>query len=157
MTLILYATKYGAAREAAQRLSDQLGGAAIHDLKAGSVPGLEDFDTVILGSAIYAGSIRKEARTFLAAQKFELAQKRLGFYLCGISKDERTYLKDNFPKELLEKAVATGLFGGKFDPEKANGLERLIMKAVAKQAGFIDTLDDEKIKQFANLFVEGGR
>ncbi|MCL2842540.1 MAG: flavodoxin domain-containing protein [Oscillospiraceae bacterium] len=149
MTIILYATKYGTAREVAERLSGYLDDTVTHDLKAGAVPDLAEFDTVILGSAVYAGSIRKEARAFLAAHKTELAEKRLGFYLCGISKEEQTYFKDNFPKELLEQATATDLFGGKFDPQKANGLERLIMKAVAKQSGCIDTIDDAKVKQFA--------
>ena len=155
-TIIFYATKYGAAREAAERLSGYIDDVVVHDLQAGHLPDLAGFDTVILGSAIYAGSIRKEAKAFLAAHKSELMQKRLGFYLCGISKEEeQVCFEKNFPKELLQKATATSLFGGIFDPKKANMAERLIMKAAAKQSGYVDTIDNEKIKQFATLIAKG--
>ena len=40
--------------------------------------------------------------------------------------------------------------GGIFDPKKAGFVARLIMKAVTKQSGFVDTIDNGKIEQFTD-------
>jgi len=149
-TLILYATKYGATRKIAEDIADGMGGAVLHDLKQGSIPALAGFDCVIIGSSLYAGSIRKEAKTFLAQNAEQLSGKKLGLFLSGMAKGEvEKAFTDNFPADLLQKAKETSFLGGIFDPQKAGGLERLIMKAVTKQSGYVSTIDEEKIKQFA--------
>ena len=79
-TLILYATKYGAAREAAQRIAKHMNGAVLHDLKQKNVPALADFDCVIIGSSIYVGAIRKEAKTFLTQNADDLQKKNWVFF-----------------------------------------------------------------------------
>ena len=63
-TLILYATKYGAAYEIARRIAERIDGAVIHNLKQDGMPPLEEFDCVIAGSSVYVGMIRKEAKAF---------------------------------------------------------------------------------------------
>jgi len=151
-TLILYATKHGAAREIAEGIADSMGGAVLHDLKQGGVPALAGFDCVIIGSSLYAGSIRKEAKTFLAQNTDQLGGKKLGLFLSGMAQsDEKKYFTDNFPADLLQQAKAASFLGGIFDPQKANAMERLIMKAVTKQSGYTSTIDAEKIQQFARL------
>jgi len=153
-TLILYATKYGATREIAGRIADKLGGAVLYDLKQDDVPALGDFDCVIIGSSLYAGSIRKEAKAFLAKHPKQLHGKKFGLFLSGMAKsDERKYFKDNFPADILQGVTATCFAGGIFDPQKANGMERLIMKAVTKQSGYVDAIDDGAISQFAALMT----
>ena len=151
-TLILYATKYGATREIAERIAKEIGGAVIHDLKQGPRHDLADFDCVIIGSSLYAGSIRKEAKTFLAQHGGQLQGKTIGLFLSGASKGEaEKCFADNFPADLRQRARGTAFLGGIFDPQKAGGMERFIMKLVTKQAGYTDTIDDEKIRQFAAL------
>ena len=151
-TLILYATKHGAAREIAEHIADSMDGAILHDLKQEGIPALAAFDCVIIGSSLYAGSIRKEAKVFLSQNAEQLKGKKLGFFLSGMAKGEATKaFTDNFPADLLQKAKAASLLGGIFDPKKANAMERLIMKAVTKQSGYVSTIDEEKIKQFAAL------
>jgi len=154
-TIILYATKYGAAQEIAGRIADGIkNGAAdetcvIQKLEK-TFPSLEDFDRVILGSSVYAGSIRKEAKKFLAKNEGILQDKILGLFLSGIGTDEKdTYFKSNFSENLLRKAKAKSFLGGVFDPKKANFIERCIIKAVAKQSARIDTINDKKIGKFA--------
>ena len=151
-TLILYATKYGATCKIAESIADSMGGAVLHDLKQGGIPALAGFDCVIIGSSLYAGSIRKEAKVFLAQNADQLSGKRLGLFLSGLAKsDEQKYFRDNFPADLLEKAKAACFLDGIFDPKKAGAVERLIMKAVTKQSGYVSTIDEAKIKQFAAL------
>ena len=150
--LILYATKYGAAREIAQRISACLDGAAVHDLKQGEIPALAGFDCVIMGSSLYAGSIRKEAKVFLTQHAAQLRDKKVGLFLSGMAPgDAEKYFADNFPADILQAAKAAELLGGIFDPQKAGRMERIIMKAVTKQSGYTNTVSDERIKRFAEL------
>ncbi|MCL2368697.1 MAG: flavodoxin domain-containing protein [Oscillospiraceae bacterium] len=151
-TLILYATKYGATQEIAARLAQRIDGAVLHNLKEGGLPALADFDRVIIGSSLYAGSIRKEAKAFLTQNANAFQGRQIGLFLSGMSKGEaKKAFTDNFPPALLQAAKATDLLGGRFDPQKAKAPERLIMKLVTKTSGYVDTLDDEKIKQFADV------
>ena len=149
-TLILYATKYGAAREIARRIAERTGDAVTHDLKQDGIPDLAGFGRVIIGSSVYAGMIRKEAKAFLAQNAAALSGKTLGLFLCGLDgSKEKEYFNANFPADILRAAKAASFLGGIFDPEKAGVFGRLVMKAVSKQAEYIDKIDDGKIARFA--------
>lgn len=151
-TLILYATKHGAAAEIAKRIAEKIDGAVIHDLKQNNIPDLAGFDCVIVGSSVYAGMFRKEAKAFLSQNTEVLRQKKLGLFLSGMSSgEEQKIFADNVPKDLLESARTTVMPGGIFDPKKAGFIARLIMKAVTKQSGYVDTIDNGKIKDFAEV------
>jgi len=70
-------------------------------------------------------------------------------FISGMSSGEQQKMfDDNVPKDLIESAKATVMPGGIFDPKKAGFIARLIMKAVTKQSGYIDTIDNGKIKDF---------
>ena len=148
-TIILYASKRGAAAEIARRVAEKIGGAALHDLKKGGVPSIGEFDCVIVGGSLYVGMIRKEAKAFVARNADALRGKKLGLFLSGLEADkEKEYFDANFPADILRAAKAAGFLGGIFDPQKAGFVERLVMKAVAKQSAYVNTIDDSKIDQF---------
>lgn len=99
-TLILYATKYGAAEKIAKHIAERLGHAVLHDLKQNDTPALSEFDTIIIGSSIYAGMIRKEAKAFLLKNADILREKKIGIFLSSMNIDEdkgKTYFETNFP------------------------------------------------------------
>ena len=147
-TIILYATKHGAAAEIAQRIANKIDGAVIHNLKQ-DIPSLADFDCIIIGSSVYAGMIRKEAKKLLRKNENTLQEKKLGLFLCGIGAGgEKEYFEKNFPSELLQKAKASSFLGGIFDPQKAGVIERFIIKIVTKKTRYINTIDDDKIEPF---------
>jgi len=149
-TIILYATKYGAAAEIARRIAAQIDDAVTFNLKQAGVPALNDFECVIVGSSVYAGMFRKEAKTFLAENADELCKKKLGLFISGMSEsDGDEAFKANVPGEVLQAAVAASALGGVFDPSRANFFERLIMKAVTKQSGYVSNISEGKIKEFA--------
>ena len=150
-TLIVYASKYGAAGEAAKRIANRLDGADVRDLKGDEIPSLADYDCIVAGSAIYAGQVRKELKAFLAQHEAGLlkGKGKLGLFVCGLEQAEAdNVFKNNFSAEVLQTAQATAFLGGRFDPKKANAAERFIMKAIAKKAEYVDTLDDEAIRCF---------
>jgi len=148
-TLILYATKHGAAEDIAKRIAAQIGDADLYNLKQENIPQLGDYDCVIVGSSVYAGAFRKEAKAFLARNADQLCEKKLGLFICAMSENnEDEVLKANVPEEVVKAATAARTLGGAFDPKKGNFFERLIMKAVTKQSGSISTISDEKISKF---------
>ncbi|MCL2759305.1 MAG: flavodoxin domain-containing protein [Treponema sp.] len=148
-TIILYATKHGAAGEIAQRIAEKIDGAVVHDLKQ-ALPSLADFDCIIVGGSIYAGSIRKEAKTFLTKNAEILKEKKLGLFLCGLdSSGKAAYFEKNIPADILQTAKAKSFLGGIFDPKKTGAMERFIIKIVTKQSCYMSTIKDEKIVKFA--------
>ncbi|MDR2572313.1 MAG: flavodoxin domain-containing protein [Oscillospiraceae bacterium] len=150
-TIILYATKYGATAEIAMRLAEKIGDAVVQDLKL-PIPELTEYDCIIIGSSVYTGMFHKEAKTFLLSNTEKLKNKKIGLYASGMSKSEADKVfADNIPTELLQSANTAMLLGGIFDPKKANFIERLIMKVVTKQSGYIEALDNEKITTFSEV------
>ena len=149
-TLILYATKYGAAAEIAKRIAAHLDNADIVDIKLGDIPKLDEYDCVIIGSSVYAGSFRKEAKNFITQNADALCKKKLGLFVSAMGEDnEDEIFKNNVPDEVLNAATAKSALGGAFNPKKANFFERLIMKAVTKQSDAVNKINDEKISKFA--------
>jgi menaquinone-dependent protoporphyrinogen oxidase len=148
-TIIIYATKYGAAKEIAQRIADKIEGAIIHNMKQDGIPDLAGFDCIIIGSSVYAGKIRKEAKAFLSNNTDVLRQKKLGLFICGLDvSQEKANFDTNFSPDILKMAKAASFLGGIFDPKKAGLIERLIIKAVTKQSGYLNNIIDGKIEQF---------
>jgi len=82
-TLIVYATKYGATKQIAEQLAEYLGGADLVDVGKGETASLTEYDCVVLGSPLTAGSIRKEVKAFAQQHAGELGGKRLGLFVSG--------------------------------------------------------------------------
>ena len=153
-TLIIYATKYGATEKIAQSIANHLNNADLHDINSSGTVSLDDYDCIILGSPLTAGQIRKEIKSFAAEYSTQLQSKRLGIFLSALQVDGETeYFKQNFSEELIDNAAAKACLGGIFDPEKCGFFARKIIKAVAKLDTYTTTVDEEKIKLFAQNLV----
>jgi len=152
-TLILYASKYGAAKEIAQRIAKKIEGALVCDIKQKNLPALSDFDCVIIGSSVYAGSLRSEAKAYAATYAGELSKKNLGLFISGFTEDD-SYFAKNYPASLVQSAKPKGFFGGIYDPKKANWFERFIVKIVAKESEYTDRIDNSKIEAFVEALMK---
>jgi len=152
-TLILYASKYGTTGEIARKLAQKLGNATVHDLKAGNAPALANFDCVIVGSSVYAGRLRKEARAYVAKNAGELSKKTLGLFVSSLDVNINFFNK-NYPIGFPNVAKTKGFLGGAFDPQKGNAAERLVIKYITRQSGFVTTVDEDAIEQFVAAIKE---
>lgn len=137
-TLIIYATTYGYAKECADKVKELIqGGVTVFDIKNGQVPSLDDFDTVVLGGSIYMGQIHKKIKAYCVANLNQLLQKRVALYICcGLPENFEETIKNCFPKELLEHAIAKECFGGELRIEKMNLAHKMIaglMQRASKQ------------------------
>lgn len=151
-TLIVYASKYGFTEKCAHLLADQLTDQIeFLYLNHGSAKNLKNYDTIVIGSPIYMGKIRKEAAVFCNEHLEILKNKRLGLFICGMQ-EENAILDDlwnSFPTELIKKAAISAHFGGEYNFEKLKGLDRFIVKKIAKTSSSVSNIKEGTITEFA--------
>lgn len=143
--LVTYGTKYGATAEIAGRIGEVLkkAGFAVDVLSAERVADVSPYDAVVLGSAVYAGSWRKEAAKLLTTQANALAERPVWLFSSG-----PTGVGD--PVELLNgwripdalrpiaeriKVRDVAVFHGVIDMQKLSLPERLLIKGIKAPAG----------------------
>ena len=152
-TLILFSSKHGTAKLIAEKIGDIIGDVTIVNVKTGN-PNLSEYDTIIMGSSIYAGSIGKEMKDFVTKHEDLLTTKKIGFFLSGLAGEGGPkYFRNNFPTDLLSYSTMNSFMGGSFDPSKANFFERLIIKAVVGKKE-MPTISEEAIETFAKAMME---
>ncbi len=149
--LIAYCTRHGCTEEAAQTLKENLSGeVTLVNLKKNGKPDLSAFDTVILGGSIHMGKIQSQVRKFIEKNVDVLLEKRTGLYVCCMEeKQAQQQFENAFPEELRKHASATGIFGGAFNFERMNFLERKIVQKVAGVTESVYKIDEGEIKRFA--------
>lgn len=151
-TLIAYSSKHGCTEACARMLAEHLEGKVDRlNLKEFCDVDLSPYDTVVLGSPIYVGKILKEVDSFAVNNLDELQQKKLGLFICGMQEEHtvKEELAVNYPEKLQKKAVAKEWFGGSYDFNDMNFIERMITRKVAKIDQDVSNIRKETIIQFA--------
>ena len=132
--LVIYTTKTGTVTSCLDILEKYLPQAKMTrcDLSFGdSVPSLDGYDFILVGSPIRMGKIHKRIKSFLKEHHDELLKHRVGYFLClGFVDVFEEYMMKNFPKDLRDNAAAITCFGGDMNPDKNRGLDKLIIKIV---------------------------
>jgi menaquinone-dependent protoporphyrinogen oxidase len=153
-TLIAYVSQHGAAEKAARQLEGKLQDeVTVVNLKKNARPDPAGFDTVIIGGSIHAGKIQKAVKKFCQKNLDILTQKRLGLYLCCMEEGEtaQKQFDEAYPAELRKHAAACGLFGGEFNFDRMNFLEKKIIQKVAGVSESVCKIKEEQIDQFARI------
>ena len=147
-TAILFASSNGTVADCAAQIAQGLrGDTVLVDLKRQKVPALEGFDTVVVGGSVHAGSLQGKVKKLMRSRGGELADKRLGLFLCSMEKSAEQF-ESVFPESLHSAAVARGIFGGRMNPETMNWLIRAVVKKVSGSLEAKDTVDTEAIGTF---------
>lgn len=134
-TLIVYTSTYGYAEECARSLAAKLSGQVEISDAEKSAPPPEAYNAVILGGSVYMGRIQKKLREYMDANLPALKQKKIGLFLCcGLPENLEQSFSLNFPKELLDTAVARECFGGVLDAKKMSFGHRMIVKMMESAA-----------------------
>jgi menaquinone-dependent protoporphyrinogen oxidase len=143
--LVAYASKYGATKEIAEKIGEALRQAGLRAdvLPANHVKDLTPYKAVVLGSAVYIGMWRKEAKAFLKANEKALAERPVWLFSSGpTGEGDPLALTQNwrFPKGLQPVADRIhprdiALFHGAVDVNKLNGVERWMLKNVKAPSG----------------------
>jgi menaquinone-dependent protoporphyrinogen oxidase len=123
--LVTYASKHGSTAEIAEAIAAALReeGQAADCIAAGDVDGLDPYDAVVLGSAVYMKRWQGDARHFLRTHSKELAGLPFWVFSSGPTgdpaEDDAAWTE---PKRTIAKAEKLGVrdhvvFGGRISPE----------------------------------------
>ena len=155
--LVAYATKYGATAEIAERIGQTLQGVGFDTTVALAEEAADpaNYSAVVLGSAVYAGSWRKEAAAWLEAHEAALAGRPTWLFSSGPTGegDAVELMKGwRFPEAL--KPIADRIqprdiafFHGDIDTKKLNLAEKVLIKGIKAPTG--DFRDWEAIGTWA--------
>lgn len=150
-TGIIYATRHGCTEKCAFKLHSELSGETeVFNIKTKPKLQLDGYDSIIIGGSIHAGRIQKSIQKFCQNHLESLLKKKIGLFLCCMEKDKKAeeQFRNAFPKELQDHAKAKGCFGGAFNFDKMNFIEKAIIKKVGKIDHNISTVSEESIQQF---------
>ncbi len=144
-------SKHGTTEKVARRIAEKQPDTPVEliNLRENKNPDIEDFDTVIIGGSIHAGTIQKRVTNFCKNNIELLLKKRTGLFLCCMMKEKGDeQFKAVFPGQLRNHAVANTCVGGEFLFEKMNFLERAIVKKAAQTEKSVSKLDETAIADF---------
>jgi menaquinone-dependent protoporphyrinogen oxidase len=153
-TAILYTSKYGTTEKVACAIADKLretNEVTLFSLNKNTKPDISGFESVILGTPIYAGQASSKVKAFCKANESALLQKKIGLFVCGMYPDKANRekeLKEAYPETLRRKADATEFLGGAFIFERMNYFERLIIKQIAKTTTSVEQIDGRAMDAF---------
>lgn len=160
--LVTYATKYGATAEIAEKIAGVLKktGATVDVEDVRNVDCLSDYETVVIGSALYMGFWRKEMARFVKKQTAVLAQKKVWIFVSGSTNDGdpvkelegRIYPPNLQPvMDIIQPADITA-FHGAIDLDKLSGFEKWVMKKMDAPIG--DFRNWDMISTWAKTIAE---
>ena len=156
-TLILYASNHGTTEKVAERISRIIGynRCKMLNIYEMTPPPLDEFDVVIIGGSIHFGKVQKKIRKYCEKHIEELLTKKLGLFICYMDKEQEMeeYI-NSYPAALIQHAHAEGYFGGAFDFDKLNFVERLIVKKSLGHKESIYRINSQSINHFAILMQE---
>ena len=152
------ATRYGATAEIAAAIAEVLGE---HGLEATVLPpeqveGVDGYDAVVVGSAVYAGQWLKPARELVERHAGALAGRPVWLFSSGPVGDPPKPEED--PVDVADLLAATGarehrVFAGKLDKAELGRLERTMVRAVRAPEG--DYRDWDQVAEWAARIADG--
>lgn len=154
-TLIVYASSHGTTGACAGKLEKSLGGDVTRvNLKKIRDPGVEDYDTVLIGGSIHAGRMNGRVSGFCGRNLETLLNRKVGLFMCCMEEGDkrREQFEKAFGKKLRDHARAHGFFGGEFKLQRMNFIEKFIIKKVAGVRKPVSRIDEEAIRDFAARF-----
>lgn len=151
-TIIIYTTNHGCTQKAVDELSQKLSGEILKvDLRDNHSPSIAEFDRIIIGGSIHAGKIQKRVSDFCLSNLDRIQKKEVGLFICCMYEPEvaREEIKNAFPEELHQMAKTEAIFGGEFNFDKMNFLEKMLVKKIANVHESVSKIDHNAIDRFA--------
>ncbi len=133
--LIIYASKNGVAKKAAEKLESELCASneislyGIHD----APPSPEGFDVVILGGSIRMTKLNKNLKKYLKEHLDIISSMPSAFYICcGIIRDFDDYKTTELPSK-IRFSLGVECFGGELKPDKVHGFDKFFTKIMRQK------------------------
>lgn len=151
-TLILYTSKHGTTKRYAKEIATQLfPKGQVLDVKKINHRQFNQFDTIVLGTPIYAGQPRRDMSDF--CQKFhdELLTKQLYLFASGLASGNLATreLQGAYPESLHHHAEGKVFLGGAVDYSSLNLLEKGVVSLMPRDDFQLPNL--KKVQQISKL------
>ncbi|MEZ5075972.1 MAG: flavodoxin domain-containing protein [Solirubrobacterales bacterium] len=153
--LVAYASKRGSTAEIAAAVAAAIRDAGLEAdcVETGEVKGLEPYDAVVLGSAVYAKRWRGEARHFLRKHRKQLAAMPFWIFSSGPvgdpEEDNESWME---PRKVVAEAEGLGarghvVFGGAMPKEPQGFVEKAMVRSTPEELR--DRRDWDEIRTWA--------
>jgi len=155
-TLIVYSSKHGCTEKCTSILKEKMTGKIeVFNIKTTPQMDLSIYSTIIIGGSIHAGQIQKKIKDFCRNNLSILQEKKLGLFICCMEEGQKAedQFHQAFPADVIKHASATGIFGGEFNFEKMNFIEKSIVKKVAKVEKSVFKISTENIDTFITKMI----
>lgn len=146
--LVVYATRYGATRGIAERITAELNerGHRAAMVAAAKAQGVDGYDAFVVGSAVFIGRWMKEASGFVRRHSAALADKPVWLFSSGPigqTTGEEKALESSVPKDIAEleplvHARGHRVFFGAFDHAKLDLGHKLVFAMPAMKRLMVD-------------------
>jgi menaquinone-dependent protoporphyrinogen oxidase len=158
--LITYSSKHGATKGIASAIYKEIAKEhkEVELEEVGKVGDISGFDAVILGSAVYAGSWRRDAATFASENKSQLKKLKLWTFSSGpVGEPKENQKIEPIGTSIIKlmeelKPIEHKVFPGNLDKSALNFAEKGIIKIV--KATYGDYRDFEEIRSWATSIAQ---
>ena len=126
--LIVYATKNGVSKKAAQMLADKMQSFASIDLYniTDAPPSPEGYDVAVVGGSIRMARLNKGLKKYIKAHASTLSNMHsAAFICCGRTNDFNDYVVTEIPKS-IKFSLGIDCFGGELKTDRVHGMDKII-------------------------------
>lgn len=123
--------------------------------KTGKRVDVSQFEQVVIGGSIHAGSIQRCIKKFCQQNMVSLLQKRVILFICGMNeKDFPAELKNAYPELLRKHAAYYTAVGGEFLIERMNFIERLIVKRITGISHSVSNIKEQEVNGIVEVILK---
>ena len=148
-TAVLYTSKHGTTYSIAKHIAMALN-ADVYSLKEFDLSSLPSYETIVLGSPIYAGKSFGDMELFCRDNLQSLLGKRLALFVCGLTSShhaQQRQLESAYLKPLHKHAVIGVFVGGAINVSKLSTLEKLITRTQLRVSADVTDINQTSIEQ----------